>query len=148
MNGRKPNDDRSLFPASSNTVPVCKQRVADTDRFPARDVSDTGGEYLVEFDLPGLTQEEIHFSQRGDALYVTGVRTTPNHGESSLRTGHPNGAFVRRLVLPSDSCRNEIQATFQDGVLRLRIPRETPQNKDATSRTVRSEDTESHHTPC
>jgi hypothetical protein len=55
MNARKSNDDRSLFLASLNAVPVCKQRVADTDWFPAVDVSETGEEYLIEFDLPGLT---------------------------------------------------------------------------------------------
>ena len=85
MNTRKSNDDRSPFLASLNTVPGCQQRVADTDWLPAVDVSDTGEEYLFECDLPGLTQEEIHFSQRGDALYVTGVRTTQSRGGSSLR---------------------------------------------------------------
>jgi HSP20 family protein len=129
MNTPQSNDDQSPCLASLNTVPGCQQRVADTDGPPAVDVSDTGEEYLFECDLPGLTQEEIHFSQRGDALYVTGVRTTQSHGGSSLRNERPNGAFVRRLVLPPDSCRHEIQATFQDGVLRLRIPREKPQNE-------------------
>jgi RNA polymerase primary sigma factor len=44
MNGRKPNDDRSLFPASLNAVPVCKQRVADTDRFSMRLQEELGRE--------------------------------------------------------------------------------------------------------
>ncbi len=92
----------------------------------AVDVSDQGEEYLYEFDQHGLTEEEIHISRNGYALYLTGVRTTPIQVGNGLRTERPNGAFVQRLVLPPDSCINEIQATLQDGVLQVHVPRKAP----------------------
>ena len=99
----------------------------------AVDVFDHGEVYSFEFALPGLTREEIHINLNGHALYLTGVRTALSDGGNGLRAERPNGAFVRRLDLPPDSCVNEMQATFQDGVLQLRIPKKSPQDNDAAS---------------
>ena len=121
MNGQKPND-----------------AVADAP--------DKGGKYLFEFELHGLTSEEIHISLNGDALYLTGVRTTQSHDGSGLRTERPNGAFVQRLVLPPDSCVNEIQATLQDDVLQVHVPRKAPQDENEKSRAVQFEEPKYEHT--
>lgn len=123
MNGQKPND-------------------AAVDAF------DKGEEYLFEFDLHGLTQEEIHLSLHAGALYLTGVRTTVSHSGSDLQTGHSNGAFVQRLVLPPDSSIDEIHATIQDGVLQVHVPKKTPQDNNENSRSVPFEEPEYEHTTC
>lgn len=107
--------------------------------------SDIGKEYLIEFDLHGLTREEVHISLNGDALYLTGVRTTLSHSENSPKAERPNGAFVRRLVLPPDPSIYEIHATIQDGVLQVHIPKRRQQEKDEAPCTVRSE--ESNYDP-
>jgi len=111
------------------------------------DVSDKGEEYLYEFDLHGLTQEEIHLSLHGDALYLTGVRTILSHGGSGLRTECPSGAFVQRLVLPPDSCVNEVQATLQDGVLQVHVPKKAPEDESEKPFSVHSEEPKYEHTP-
>jgi len=109
------------------------------------DASDKGGEYLFEFELHGLTSEEIHISLNEDALYLTGVRTSQSHDRNGLRTKHPNGAFVQRLVLPPDSCVNEIQATLQDDVLQVHVPRKAPQDENEKSRAVQFEEPKYEH---
>ena len=73
MNIQESNADRDLFRASLNAVPACQQHMADTDWFPAVDVSDTGEEYLLEFDLPGLKREQVQISLDGDALLLVGT---------------------------------------------------------------------------
>jgi|SRR5208283_3492360 len=113
----------------------------------AVDAFDKGEEYLFEFDLHGLTQEEIHISRNGDALYLTGVRTTPIQVGNGLRPERPNGAFVQRLVLPPDSCVNEIQATLQDGVLQVHVPRKAPEEENEKPFIVRSEEPKYEHIP-
>lgn len=113
----------------------------------AVDAADKGEEYLFEFDLHGLSQEEIHISLNGDALYLTGVRTTLSHGGSGLRTECPSGAFVQRLVLPPDSCVNEIQATLQDGVLQVHVPKKAPEDESEKPFSVHSEEPKYEHTP-
>ena len=113
----------------------------------AVEATDKSGEYLFEFDLHGLTQEEIHISRNGDALYLTGVRTTPIQVGNGLQTERPNGAFVQRLVLPPDSCINKIQATIQDGVLQVHVPRNAPEDESEKPFIVHSEELKYEHTP-
>ena len=104
MNTPESNAEREQFLAALNAVPACQRRVADTDWFPAVDVSDPGEEYLFEFDLPGLKLSDIQISRDDAALYLNGERKTRRCGGESLRAERPAGVFVRRLVLPADAC--------------------------------------------
>ena len=146
MNTQESNADRDLFRASLNAVPVCRQPVADTDWFPAVDVSDTGKEYLFEFDLPGLKLEDIQISRDDTALYLNGERKTLRYGGKSLRAERPAGVFVRRLVMPADACGDEIHAILQDGVLELHVPRKLPPDENGKSNTIPFEKPHYEHT--
>ena len=148
MNTRQSNDDRSSFLATLNTVPVCRRRVADTDWFPAVDVSDQGGEYLFEFDFPGLKLEDIQISRDDAALYLNGERKTLRHSGKNLRAERPAGIFVRRLVLPADACGDEIHAILQDGVLELHVPRKLPPDENGKSHINLIEEPHYERTTC
>jgi HSP20 family protein len=124
MNTRQSNGNRSAFLASLHAVPARQQRVADTDWFPAADVTETSQGYWFEFDLPGLTRREIQVSVAGNALCLAGVRTTLRQGGKALRGERPAGEFVRRLLLPPDARGDEIRITLQDGVLQLHVPKQ------------------------
>jgi HSP20 family protein len=136
MNTQESNADRDLFWASLNAVSACQQRMADTDWFPAVDVSDTHEEYLFECDFPGLKLEDIRISRDDAALYLNGERKTLRSGGRNLRAERPAGVFVRRLVLPADACGDEIHAILQDGVLELHVPRKQPQDDNGKSNII------------
>ena len=147
MNTRKSHIDRSRFLASLNAVPVCRRRVADTDWFPAVDVSETGEAYLFEFDFPGLKLQDIQISRDDTALYLNGERKTRRCGGKSLRAERPAGTFMRRLVLPADACGDEIHAILQDGVLELHVPRKLPPKENGKSNIIPFEEPHYEHTP-
>ncbi len=146
MNTQETNADRSLFRASLNAVPACQQRMADTDWFPAVDVTETCQGYVFEFGMPGLTRREIQISVDGKALCLAGVRTTLRQGGKALRVERPAGEFVRRLLLPPDSCPHDIRVTLQDGVLHLHIPKITQQDDNDGARTAPIKDQVYEHT--
>ena len=146
MNAKKNQLDLDSYAESLNTVPACKRRVADTDWFPAVDVYDAGSEYLFEFDLPGLKREQIQISMERDALLLVGTRMSPQPGGMSLRVERPVGTFVRRLVLPPDSCGDEIYGILQEGVLKLHVPKNTPRKEKGESRTIQSEEPHQEYT--
>ena len=147
MNTPESNADRDRFRASLNAVPACQQRMADTDWFPAVDVSDTGDEYLFEFDFPGLKLEDIQISRDDAALYLNGERKTLRHGGKSLRVERTCGVFVRRIVLPADACGDEIHAILQDGVLELHVPRQLPPDENGKSNIIPIVEPHYEHTP-
>ncbi len=113
---------------------------------PARDMSDAGDEYLLDFDLPGPAREEIQISPDGDALFLVGRRMSPRPGEGNLGVERPVGAFARRLVLPPDSCSDAMYATLQEGVLTLHVPKNAPRKPRKDSRTTRSDEPDYEYT--
>ena len=112
--------------ASFTAVPACQTAEADTDWFPAVDVTEMAEEYVLEVDLPGLKPEEVQVSVDKDALCISGERVPPHLGGRRLRIERPSGAFVRRLPLPRDA-GGEIHATLGNGSLELHVPRTHPQ---------------------
>ncbi len=147
MHTQESNADRDLFRAALNAVPACQQRMADTDWFPAVDVSDTGEEYLFEFDLPGLKLEDIQISRDDEALYLNGERKTLRYGGKSLRVERPAGTFFRRLPLPPNAWVHEIYAILQNGILELRVPRKLPPDENGKPISIPFEEPTYEHTP-
>ena len=113
--------------ASLVAVPACQTAHADTDWFPAVDLTETNDEYVFEVDLPGLKPEEIQLNVQSDGLSIRGQRVPGHEPGKRVRLERPSGAFVRHLPLPPDAS-GEIHATFGDGVLELRVPRAASEN--------------------
>lgn len=116
--------------ASLVAVPACQSRDGDTDWFPAVDLTETGREYVFEVDLPGLKPGEVQVRVDSDELSISGQRMPRHQGGKNVRVERPSGAFVRHLPLPQDA-DGEINATFHDGVLELRVPRAHPDSEPA-----------------
>ncbi len=147
MNPPESNADRERFRAALTAVPACQQRMADTDRFPAVDVSDTGEEYLFEFDVPGLKLEDLQISRAEAALHLNGERKPRRCGGENLRVERPAGSFARCLVLPADACGDEIHAILQDAVLELHVPRRLPPDQHGKSNIIPFEEFHYAHSP-
>jgi HSP20 family protein len=93
--------------------------------FPVSDLhqTDEGLELLVE--LPGLKPENVQLSLRGDVLVLSGEKSaTTEKGDGGYRVNERRfGRFERSFVLPPEADRNRIDAAFQDGLLRVSIPK-------------------------
>ena len=86
-------------------------------------VSDDWYEVLVE--LPGVSQNDVSVSVTDDLLKVTGKKERKQADE----TQHPRrselqyGSFKRVLPLPPNAKADDIKAEFEDGVLKIEIPK-------------------------
>ncbi len=146
MKSKNLQADPRAYAQSLNRVPVCRRRMANTDGFPPVDVSDTGEEYLFEFDLPGLKLDDLQISRDDATLYLEGERPTRRCGGQSLRSERPAGVFARRLPQPADACADEIHAILQDGVLELHVPRRLPPDENGRSNIIPFKETHYEHT--
>ncbi len=125
-------DNKNLFIASLNAVPACQRRNADTDWFPAVDVTETEQEYVFDVDLPGLVPEEVQLEVDSSAISISGKRLPNSQGGRWLRVERPSGAFIRRLPLPPNTT-GEIYGSFAYGVMELRVPKARPAIKKLRS---------------
>ena len=92
---------------------------------PAMDLVETEDHYVLTADLPGLSESDINLEFEGDVLTVSGERTSEQRErkEGFYRLERSTGAFSRSLTLPEGVDPDAVTATFDKGVLEVRIPK-------------------------
>lgn len=104
---------------------------------PSVNICEKEREYLVEVELPDVKREDVHVRCEGRDLVVEGERKRREEtkGEKWHRVESYHGAFYRTLTLPADADDTKIDAKFENGMLRVSIPR-TAAEKKATGREI------------
>ncbi|WP_181383890.1 Hsp20/alpha crystallin family protein [Streptomyces sp. NWU339] len=82
-----------------------------------------GDTFVVELDLPGVAPESIDLDIERNVLTVKAERR-PSIGQDSevVIAERPTGSFSRQLFLGETLDTEHIDASYEAGVLRLRIP--------------------------
>ena len=81
-----------------------------------------GDRFVIEFDLPGVARESIDLDVERNVLTVRAERVARTTEWEPLATERTRGAFSRQLVLGDNLDLDHIEATYDDGVLRLVVP--------------------------
>jgi HSP20 family protein len=84
----------------------------------------SGDEFVVAFDLPGVDPEAIDVSVERNVLTVKAERpgiTVGEDGQVKI-SERPQGTFSRQVFLGDNLDTDHIDASYEAGVLRLRIP--------------------------
>ncbi|TWD83038.1 HSP20 family protein [Kribbella amoyensis] len=84
----------------------------------------SGDEYVVAFDLPGVTADAIELDIERNVLTIKAERRPPKLGENVEMqvSERPLGVFSRQLFLGETLDTDRIEAGYEAGVLTLRIP--------------------------
>ncbi|MFI6088384.1 Hsp20/alpha crystallin family protein [Streptomyces sp. Je 1-332] len=90
----------------------------------AMDAYREGDEYVVAFDLPGVTAEAIDIDVERNMLTVKAERrpVTKSENVQMELSERPLGVFSRQIVLADTLDTERIKADYDAGVLTLRIP--------------------------
>ena len=91
---------------------------------PVADVHEAQDKLFLTMELPGFAQSEIDLKVDGDHLVVEGDRQMDSDGHPGQfhRVERAYGKFSRRFHLPSRFNRDEIEASYSDGVLQISLP--------------------------
>jgi HSP20 family protein len=89
------------------------------------DVLDTNDEVVVKASLPGVKPEDIDISLTGQVLTLKGESKEEHEekAENWYRRERRQGSFVRQIQLPTEVDSGRAEAVFENGVLRLAIPK-------------------------
>ena len=102
------------------------QQVFGTAARPAAmpmDAWQEAGEFVVAFDLPGISPDAVDLNVERNVLTVRAERrdaTQPN--VELVVSERPRGVFSRQLILGDTLDTENIKASYDVGVLTLRIP--------------------------
>jgi HSP20 family protein len=81
-----------------------------------------GEEFVVEFDLPGIDADSLDIDIERNVVTVRAERPALDPNREMLATERARGVFSRQLVLGENLDTERIEASYTEGVLRLRIP--------------------------
>lgn len=86
------------------------------------DVRTTPDALIVEAELPGVKPEDVEITVENGTLSIRAEDRTEEQGDWFVRE-ISRGSAMRTVTLPTGLEVDRTEATFEHGVLRLRIPR-------------------------
>jgi HSP20 family protein len=92
---------------------------------PSMDLVETAEHFVLRADLPGLSEADVSIELEDNVLTVSGERKAEHEEkkEGFYRMERSFGQFRRSLTLPEGVDADKIAATFDKGVLEVRIPK-------------------------
>ena len=85
--------------------------------------------YTIELDLPGVDKDDIDIEVAGRRLVVSGERKEKERVGVLRRQTRTVGRFRFEVALPDQVEGDGIDASMRDGVLRLRVPKKTGEQR-------------------
>jgi HSP20 family protein len=91
------------------------------------DMYENDDEYVVSAALPGLKPEDLEITAQGNLVTISGETKSEEPASGEQRTYHMReshyGRFSRQVTLPASVQTDRIQASLDNGVLTLHIPK-------------------------
>jgi HSP20 family protein len=92
---------------------------------PPMDLVEAEDHFVLEADLPGLTEGDVNIEVQDGTLTISGERKAEHEQREHgwYRIERSFGSFNRSLTLPDGIDPDRIDASFSHGVLEVRIPK-------------------------
>jgi HSP20 family protein len=92
---------------------------------PAMDLLETDEDFVLRADLPGMSEDDVSIELEDNVLTLSGERKAEHEEkrEGFYRVERASGAFSRSLTLPKGVDAEAVNASFDRGVLEVRIPK-------------------------
>lgn len=92
---------------------------------PTLDLAESGDSYEVHVDLPGIKPDEVKVELHEGHLVISGQRelSTERKEKNYHYVERSSGAFLRSVALPGEVDHDKIDAQFDNGVLRIKLPK-------------------------
>jgi HSP20 family protein len=90
---------------------------------PALDVYQDKDHFTVVAELPGFKKDQIELSLHQGALTISGERKQENADKEGVRSERYFGRFQRTVTLPAPVNADQVRASFQDGILKVELPK-------------------------
>lgn len=112
-------------PQNKNQKPT---QSAQADQLMRTDIKETEDQYLLTIDLPGFKKENIQVTVENDCLTIVAhADAAEQENARYLRRERYAGSLKRAFYVGEGVEQGDIKAQFQNGVLRLTIPKQKPQ---------------------
>jgi HSP20 family protein len=92
---------------------------------PPMDLVETEDDFVLRADLPGMSEGDVSIELEDSILTISGERKAEHEErkEGYYRVERASGSFARSLTLPDGVNPEAVRASFDRGVLEVRVPK-------------------------
>jgi HSP20 family protein len=100
---------------------------------PAVNITEQKNDYLVSLAAPGLKKEDFKIDVDGNMLTISSEKeeTREEKDKKFTRKEYNYSSFSRSFTLPEEINKEKIEAKYEDGVLKISLPRREEAKKPA-----------------
>jgi len=91
---------------------------------PLVSIEDKENQYIVSYELPGLSKKDVKVSFQNDKLYVAGEKKAEAEDTKFYKNERKFGTIARAIKFPSKIISDSIDATFENGLLRVSLQKQ------------------------
>jgi HSP20 family protein len=88
---------------------------------PHMDVTETDKEIVVEAELPGIDEKDVSLALQDGVLTIRGEKDEEKENYRMMERRY--GSFQRSVQLPDTVDEDKVEATFNNGVLKVSLPK-------------------------
>lgn len=104
------------------------------------DVQELPEAYQIDLELPGFKKEDLHAELKNGYLTIQATRQTNDEEKDSkgryIRQERYSGHYQRSFYVGEDITEEDIHAAFENGILKLTVPKKEAQPKVEESKTI------------
>ena len=121
-----------MIPRKRNEFDLFRDFFEGDDFFPVRrdsaimktDIKENDKQYIMKIELPGFKKEDISINYENAYVTINASRKSEETEDKYIRKERSEEYSRRYYVGHIDS--SEIKASYEDGVLKLEVPKENP----------------------
>jgi HSP20 family molecular chaperone IbpA len=115
-----------FFPDLSRILDAMSAPDIATPPFPAVDVSEQDGNYIIEAAVPGFAKDDVSIEVTANQVTISGQHAEEQDDRKRRYSEIRRAEFTRTLMLPRDVNPDNAKATFENGVLKITLQPTTP----------------------
>ena len=101
---------------------------------PLVDIAENDKEFTIKADLPEVKKENVKVTLEDGSICITGERKQEKDDQRQFhRIERPYGLFERRFSLPETALADKMKAEFENGMLRVHIPKAEEKRRETMS---------------
>ena len=124
------NPIRSSIPENMSSIET---------RSPLCDIIDKGNRYIISLEVPGIQKEKIEVKATGEYITIAGSEEKKNEKEEGnyVLNERAYRSFFRKIPFPENIIPTKVDATVENGILRIELPKQKPKSIEETNRKIK-----------
>jgi HSP20 family protein len=105
---------------------------------PAVNIKDNKDDYVVSLAVPGMKKEDFNIDVEGDMITISCEKEEKKEEKEAkyTRKEYNYSSFKRSFTLPDQINKEKIDARYEDGVLRLLLPKKEEAKRATISKHI------------